>query len=83
MGWARPPAVTSPAGRSAVQRQAGVRTGWADARTSPYRPYARGRKEKRTAVGRQREGDQRKRMREKSRRGGVRQRVGLAKPAQR
>ena len=51
MGWSRPPLSRPPRrpGRRAVRRPAGVRTGWAEARTGPYWPYARGRKEKRTA----------------------------------
>ena len=59
-----PPPPSGRPGRRAVRRPAGVLTGWAEARTGPYRPYARGRKEKRTAGGGQREGDKGKRMRE-------------------
>ena len=51
--------------RRAVRRPACVRIGCAEANTGPYRPYARGRKEKRTAGGRQREGDEGETMREK------------------
>ena len=64
------PVVTFPPRRPgwrAVRRPVGVRTGWAEARTGPYRPYARGRKEKRTAGGRQREGGRGMRMREEKR----------------
>ena len=77
--------VTSPAVTSPLPSQAGPARRAATGRRShllgrgPYRPYARGRKEKRTAGVRQRKGDERERMREKKRRleaGGVRQRVG-------
>ena len=55
---------------------AGVWTGWAEVLTGPYWPYARGRTRKGGEWGRQREGDERKRTREKRKAGGVRQRVG-------
>ena len=55
---------------------AGVRTGWAEALTGPYWPYSRGRTWKGEEWGLQREGDERKRMREERKAGGVRQRVG-------
>ena len=50
-----------------VNQPASGAAGGAEALTCLYRPCVRGRKEKRTAGGLQREGDQSKRMREKKR----------------
>ena len=55
MGWSRPKLsrLCGP-GRRRVRRPASGRTGWAKARTGPYRPHVRGEKEAKTA------GDKRK-----------------------